>query len=653
MLFLILSKGQGHEITLKIKDLKNKEVILGHYFAERKNTMIDDTIRLNDKGIGVLKGNKPLKQGMYFLYYPGMINEIIIGKEQKFIIETDTADFYGNLKITGSKENEIFLSYQKERFKNIEKDKELREKFKTAKGKEKEKITEEMKKSGEKMKKLSDDIIEKNPDLFFSKFLKATYDVKTPDEFLDKNGKFIDSLYFKYMKYYQKHYFDNFDYTDIRLLRTLIYDRKMKKYIEIVERQNPIDTIKIILDGLLEKSKKDDELYRYMLVSIFNHFASSQIMCMDEVFVHLAKNYYIPDAKWSDKTYIEKLKGQIARKKYIFCGNKTQDLKMQNLPKTKEGIAKLREALKKTKTRGEKAQKEYDAKKKAGTATKQDSTKMNNEFFYAFEEYENNNFGEYISLHQIDKDYTILWFWEPSCSHCSKATPMLGEMYHKIKDLGVEVYCVFIQAFIADWNKFMKHTDGWYKFIQDYNLHEWINTWDVHHYTRFRDFYDISGTPVIFLLDKEKKIIAKRLSVGQCENILIERFAREAVKGKKGSQKIAAVENMISDKFTLAEIVSLEKISNFIFEDKEKEKMNKIIIKHKKRIQSAFDAKFKKFAAIKDEKQRTKEIHEYVDKIWNKADLTYLKNGATKVLSGSYKTKIDKYIDTRIKYKLE
>jgi thiol-disulfide isomerase/thioredoxin len=105
-------------------------------------------------------------------------------------------------------------------------------------------------------------------------------------------------------------------------------------------------------------------------------------------------------------------------------------------------------------------------------------------------------------LHQIDAKYIVLYFWETDCGHCKIATPMLYDIYKKHKDKGLEVFAVYTQ------NK----KQEWINYINDKG-YNWINTWDPNNTTYFRLFYDIYSTPTVYLLDENKKIIAKRISV--------------------------------------------------------------------------------------------------------------------------------------------
>ncbi|MFB6317833.1 TlpA family protein disulfide reductase [Saccharicrinis sp. FJH54] len=108
------------------------------------------------------------------------------------------------------------------------------------------------------------------------------------------------------------------------------------------------------------------------------------------------------------------------------------------------------------------------------------------------------------SLHQVDAPYTILIFFEPNCSHCKVIVPEVYEkIWKKYEDQGLAVYCVYTQT----------NRDEWEKFIHDKGLYGWIHVWDPHNQTNFRYYYDVTVTPRIFLLDKDKKIIGKKLGV--------------------------------------------------------------------------------------------------------------------------------------------
>ena len=105
-------------------------------------------------------------------------------------------------------------------------------------------------------------------------------------------------------------------------------------------------------------------------------------------------------------------------------------------------------------------------------------------------------------LDDIDKEFTILYFWEPNCGHCKEATPKLKAYYDKARNDGIEIFSVCTTS-----NK-----QEWTKYIEDNNL-TWINGWDPNRSTHFDYYYNVQSTPMIYILDRNKKIIAKKLSV--------------------------------------------------------------------------------------------------------------------------------------------
>lgn len=117
--------------------------------------------------------------------------------------------------------------------------------------------------------------------------------------------------------------------------------------------------------------------------------------------------------------------------------------------------------------------------------------------------------GQHQSIYDITKDYTILYFWEPNCGHCKTTTPKLKELYNKFRTSDVEVFAVCTQDKREEWEAYIAE-----------NGLEWINGWDPARSTHFDFFYNVNATPLIYILDKEKIIIAKKIGVENIENFL-------------------------------------------------------------------------------------------------------------------------------------
>jgi peroxiredoxin len=110
--------------------------------------------------------------------------------------------------------------------------------------------------------------------------------------------------------------------------------------------------------------------------------------------------------------------------------------------------------------------------------------------------------GEYVSLHDLQSPYTLLIFFDSNCGHCKTEVPALHKIYTKYKDKGLQVYCVYTKG----------NQPEWFEFLQQNQLEDWINVWDPYNATNFYDWYGVTSTPQVFLLNKDKTIIARRVS---------------------------------------------------------------------------------------------------------------------------------------------
>ncbi|TXC82114.1 TlpA family protein disulfide reductase [Luteibaculum oceani] len=119
-----------------------------------------------------------------------------------------------------------------------------------------------------------------------------------------------------------------------------------------------------------------------------------------------------------------------------------------------------------------------------------------------------------VSLYSVKAKYTVLYFWDSTCGHCKKATPKLKKIYEELHKYGVEVYAVGGEL----------ETDSWKKYIKKNEL-PWINVSDTPERPNgFRTVYDIFAYPKVFLLDEDKKIIAKQIGVVQLGDILLDKL---------------------------------------------------------------------------------------------------------------------------------
>jgi len=438
---------EGYDITIQIHNVKDDVGYLGYHFGDQK--FVKDTARVEAGGIMRFQGDQPLTDGIYFVYSASVYFELI-ANEPKFRIETDTADFIRNMKIEGSRENEIFNAFQRFMADKQAESKKLTDQIQALDPQQDQlqinALRAEALSIRDRIEEYQLQLSRENEGTFTSRLLLAMQKPKMPqssasgDDPDEKNRQFF---------YYKTHYFDNFDLSDPGLLRTPLYQTKLDDYSENLTFKHP-DSIKLACDYLLSRAEPNDETFRYVLVKLTNKYETSKIMGMEEIFVYLAENYYLTGkAYWADDDLKEKFQKRVNELKPNLIGNIAPEIVLV------------------------------------------DSTMQP------------------VQLSNLDNRFIILYFFDPDCSHCKKVTPQLHKLYNEIKTKDVEV---FAACTVTD-------IDKWKKYIRSNGL-DWVNGIDPYYRSNFRAEYDIKSTPMIYILNKDKEIIAKRLGVEQIKDFI-------------------------------------------------------------------------------------------------------------------------------------
>ena len=132
--------------------------------------------------------------------------------------------------------------------------------------------------------------------------------------------------------------------------------------------------------------------------------------------------------------------------------------------------------------------------------------------------------GKATNLYDVKAEYTIVCFWDPTCSHCKEEVPKLDTIFKsKWKSHGVKIYGVLTED----------ERPKWIQFIKEKNLFDWIHVYQTDAIKKaeassqkpgFRQLYDVTQTPILYLLDKDKRIIAKKLTWQQMDDVLQVKF---------------------------------------------------------------------------------------------------------------------------------
>lgn len=464
LLFLLSSlaaTGQtGYDIKVTFKPFKNQYIYLGHYFG--KTYPIIDSAKLDNNSVAIFKGNKKLPGGIYLVGYPNKAGffEILVDKQQQFSIKADTATLSKGAQFENSPDNVLFVNYQQYMSEKGKKIAALQQQLKTAAGKtDSTKITNELANEDKAVTTYREDIIKKNPAAMLSTLLVTMREPELTGALKNPANKEDSVLAYNF---YKSHYWDGVNFWDGRLAYTPFFEDKIDKYFSQLVVPNPDSVIKEI-DWMLGYASINEEMNRFLLIKFVNRYLNQKYMWEDAVFVHLFEKYF------SQKTYSwlnETGKKTITDRAYSL---------MANILGTPASDVELPDPN-----------------------------------------------GTPVSLYALQAEFTIVAFWDPTCGHCKEVLPKLDSFYRaKWKADGLKMYAV------------AKETDGtkkdWLNFISDNKLQEWSHVYYSKEADKSRtdngipgysQLYDVQSFPTLYLLDKEKRIIAKKLTYQQLDEIV-------------------------------------------------------------------------------------------------------------------------------------
>ena len=461
LIFLTVSSqafSQGYNIRLTLKPFTNSKVYLGYHYGKVK--AVADSVVLDANSTGVFKGSEKLPGGIYFIVSPKkeILFELLLDQQQQFSISADTLHLPASIVFTGSPENKTFLDYTA--FMN-EHGKELATlQTRLAESRTKKdsaEIREKIKKVNDDVKAKRDEIQNKDPNSLLAALLRALKDPVVPSSPLLSNGR-PDST-FAY-RYYKAHYWDNISYTDDRMIRTPIFEPKLDRYYKDLVSPEP-DSLEREIDHMLLFSRTNKDMFKFLLVYFTQKYINPEYMGQDAVFIHIF-----------DK-YINAGQAPFFTEKYRkFVDDRAYSI-MANL------IGQPAANLEMTDTAGK--------------------TK---------------------SLYEIPADFILVCFWDPTCSHCKETIPKVDSIYKaKWKYEGVQIFAVMVDG----------GQENWMNFIRGHNMGDWINVYQTtaqHDAVvsagrpDYRQLYDVYQTPELYLLDKDKRIIAKKLTYQQVDEVI-------------------------------------------------------------------------------------------------------------------------------------
>lgn len=257
--------------------------------------------------------------------------------------------------------------------------------------------------------------------------------------------------------WYRVHWFDNIELSDPGMLRTNLLHKQIEDYVEKLTSTHP-DSVIVAVDKILAMVKPAPESFKFYLIYFLNKYAKSKLVGYDAVYVHLALKYYAKGkADWIEEYELNKILDNAKTLEPLLIGKKAPEIEMETLS------------------------------------------------------------GEKVSLYDFNADFTVLFFWDAECSHCRKSAPFIVNIAKMYKSRGVKIFSV---CTITDVSEKGAARKGCGEKIKEYEFEGLFNTIDPFLRSKYKTLYDIRTTPQIYILDKYKKILSKKIGAEQLEEVL-------------------------------------------------------------------------------------------------------------------------------------
>ncbi len=450
---------EGHAIHLHLKPYTSGKVYLGYYYGKIK--ALADSTELNANSDGLFSGKDKLPGGVYFVVSPSkaILFELLIDSLQHFSVSADTTNLPASVKYTGSPENDVFQTYT---LYTAGKGKEItadQKELASAHSKsDSARLRDKLKALNTDIQHYRDDIIAKYPNGMLAMLFLMMKDPVVPPAPAHKPGVAYDTNFAYH--YFKGHYWDGVSFTDERIARTPVFEPRLDYYFKNLVSPDP-DSIEREADMMLLQSRVSKPLFQYLMVYFVQKYVNPEYMGQDAVFVHLFEKY------------INAGETEFFTEKYrTYLNNRAYSL-MANLLGQPAANLELVDSNEKPKP-----------------------------------------------LYSVQAPFIVICFWDPTCGHCKEIVPKVDSIYKaKWKQEGVALYGVMVDG----------GKEAWSQFIKDHNLTGWTHVYETKEHQDavekagqpgFRQLYDVYQTPILYLLDKDKRIIAKKLSYQQLDEVI-------------------------------------------------------------------------------------------------------------------------------------
>jgi thiol-disulfide isomerase/thioredoxin len=400
----------GYSIKVKITSCSDTLLYLNHYFE--RDIINDDSARRNLEGYFIFEGKNKLDEGLYYISSGSKKRyfDFFITNNQDIGFEYDGSGLMKGITTSDSIENRNYFKTLAFLQSNV-----------NVKGEVLNDSVQYLLNHIDLTRALLRQIIEKpvNSLALFEKYIKACI---SPSAYQNYYLKQKQGTKEATVRTYLDHFFDNFDFSDARLINTPVFTQRLDEFIDTIS-VIPGLSMKTEVDRLIALSvagKRTQEFVAWHLISRFEtyYFLPEN----EELYVHIIRDFLESGRiAWYYPIVRERELGQVNKFEPILNGRPASELEM---PDTS---------------------------------------------------------GAFQNLYSVKARYTLLLFWASTCSHCRDEMPSLIKFYkdfHKGYDL--EIFAVSTDTSTVRWKSYIhRHQLPWINVFGRKGRESYFHLYDV------------------------------------------------------------------------------------------------------------------------------------------------------------------------------
>ncbi|MCP4252685.1 MAG: redoxin domain-containing protein [Candidatus Scalindua sp.] len=306
-------------------------------------------------------------------------------------------------------------------------------------------------------------LIDNNPDSYTAKIIRT---MKTP-------VFSVESPEGDQREWLKEHFWDSVDLSDATLLHSTVIPSKVFEYI-LLYNDNRLNKEYLqmafieAVDDVLFRAQADETVFSVVLDIVTRRFEKSQY---ELVLTYITENYILSDSGCEDSEKAvsadraDELRDKVETIKRMAVGNTAPEIDMPQ-----QGL--------------------FDLKIAEGSVVPASGSQM--------------------KLSSISAEYTLVLFWASWCPHCQSLLSAVKGIYEEYSDKGLEILAISIDKDRIAWQNSI--TKGQYSWINYSELNGWNG--------KAAKEYGVWSTPRMYLLDREKRIIAKPVTVEELKEVI-------------------------------------------------------------------------------------------------------------------------------------